>query len=226
MSILEKDENGLTLKLKIRPRLIERLFYFAVIITLAIFVIMGTFCDSTSCKITEEETTTETEQETAGAVTVETEEEETAAVVEEVEEEEVVEVEVVEVEEEEEEEVVEYSGKVGLTINEVMTEVKNEGTYGKVTGVRFTINNEKEDFMPAVEVYTYEDGDTSSVFATKPREERIYSTLKFPNSNSYELSIASQQFTDLTEDIICKVIIKDKSTDEEVVTETQKFKIT
>ena len=72
-----------------------------------------------------------------------------------------------------------------------MTELKAEGAYGKITGVRFKIDNQKEDFMPKVEIYTYELGDTSSIFATKPREERIYSILDLGKTNSYEISTYS-----------------------------------
>lgn len=236
--VFEKDKGGVTLKIRLNPKLLERLFYIAVIIVLAVLLFLGTFCD-TKCEIADKPTeeTQQTEITTTEETTQEAEEQEAAAEtteevggepdVNETVEETTEEPEINEtVEEEPEPEPVSYSGDVELTINDVMTELKNEGTYGKVTGVRFTINNEKEDFMPKVEVYTYEDGDTSSVFARMPREERVYSTLKLGQENSYELSIASQQFVDLDDYIICKVRVIDKSSDELLIKAEEKFKIT
>lgn len=230
--VVEKGNDGITLKIKINPKLIERLFYLAVIIVLAVFIILGTFCDK-ACETAEEETKETTSAETE-TTTQEAEEETEAAEVEEVEEEEIEEPEVNDTEEindtgevveEEEEEIIEYSGDVELTINEVIYEVRGDSTkYGKVTGVRFTIDNQKDDFMPKVEVYTYEKGDTSSVFATTPREERIYSTVNLGKTMTQELSIASQQFTDLSDWTMCKVIVKDKVSEKILASETEEFK--
>ncbi|MBW2992160.1 hypothetical protein KY345_02990 [Candidatus Woesearchaeota archaeon] len=235
--VVQKGNGGVTLQIKVNPKIIERSFYLTVIIVLAIFVFMGTFCDK-DCEASEEETQ-QAGAAATGATTQETEVQEETAVNETAEEE----PEVNETAEEEpvvnetvvnetvvnetEEEPVVYSGDVELVVNEVMTEIKGDTVeYGKITGVRFTISNEKDDFMPLVKVYTYEDGDTSSIFARIPREERIYSELKLGKSMTQELTVASQQFPDLDEYVICKVVVYNKATEKELASVEEKFKIT
>ena len=231
--VFQKDSEGITLKIKIKPKHIERRFYLTVIIVLAFFVIMGTFCGK--CGDDAEETTKQATGGTAEAAASSAGEQNESAAVEEIEEPAINETinltaeanETAEINETEEEEIIEYSGRVELTINEVMSEIKgDEVQYGKITGVRFTIDNGKDDFMPKVEVYTYEDGDTSSVFAKIPRVERIYSTVKLGKSTIQELEISSQQFPDLDENVVCKVVVKDKDTGDTLVSEESKFKIT
>jgi len=225
--------DGVTLQIKINPKMIERIFYLAVIITLAIFLVLGTFCDKGACK-TEEDNTQQTDTTTTTA-TAQEQQEKTVAEVQAVEEEQPPAEETTEEtpaandtqEPAEEPAQIVYSGDVDITINEVMTEIKGTDVkYGKVTGVRFTIKNEKDNFMPLVKVYTYEDGDTSSVFAKTPRTERIFSELKLGKSTTQELDIISQQFTNLNSYVICKVVVYNKVTEKELATATQKIKIT
>jgi type II secretory pathway pseudopilin PulG len=241
---------GITLKIKVTPRAIERVIYLTIIIILASFLVFNIVSDRSSAdkeekKVTEmtgaaansaegQNNTGETTQEEAvaeeepqvieEAAAEEPAANETAAAANETAEiNETAEAnETTEINETEE---TNSSGSVDLTINEVMTELKNGGTYGKVTGVRFTISNEKEDFMPSVEVYTYEDGETATIFTSTPRVERVYSTLKLGQTNSYELDITSQQFTDLENYVICNVVVKDKTSDKAWATATEKLKI-
>jgi hypothetical protein len=240
------NNEGITLKIKLTPQIMERLVWALIILVLAFFVIFGTFCDKCQSNNTPEQKESAV---TGAAVTGANEKntitdsglqdlvEETETVGEanesaEEQSEETAETaanntiqlnETIEANETVEE--VTYSGNIDLTINDVITELKNEGKYGKVTGVRFTINNEKKDFMPLVEVYTYVDGETGTVFVSQPRVERIYSDLKLGESNSYELEISSQQFTDLNSYVVCKVVIKDKSSEEILTTATERTKI-
>ena len=227
------DNDGITLQIKINPRLIERLFYIAIIITLAVFLILGTFCSKSSCKTEEIQDTENTTQQTQTTETT-TQGQEEESVISDIQEDTTPEAEPPANETSDtttttgasSQQTVSYSGDVEMTINQVMSEVKGDSTkYGKITGVRFTINNEKSDFMPLVKVYAYEDGDTSSVFATTPRAERIYSELKLGKSMTQELDITSQQFINLNEYVVCKVVVYNKATGKEVGSATEKFKI-
>jgi hypothetical protein len=238
-------DEGITLKIKLTPRWIERTIFIIIISVLAALLLMGTFCktgcndsaenskktkDAAGAAQQEQEIAAEAAQEEAAdeqvqesaevaGETNETADVNTTAEVNES-------ADSNQTSEANETSEASYSGNISLTINEVMTEIKNEGTYGKITGVRFTIKNEKENFMPLVEVYTYEDGESGTVFVSQPRTERVYSTLQLGKTNSYELEIVSQQFANLDNFVICKVVVKDKTSEDVLATATEKLKIT
>jgi len=111
-----------------------------------------------------------------------------------------------------------YNGMINLTVGDIESE---KGTYtssgvewGKITKVSFTIDNQKEAFMPKVQVYTYNMA-SSTVMKTLVRGEIIYSTQELGEKKEHSLDVESQPFTgdDLDRVVFVKVVLKNQKTD-------------
>jgi type II secretory pathway pseudopilin PulG len=111
-----------------------------------------------------------------------------------------------------------YNGMINLTVGDIESE---KGTYtssgvnwGKITKVSFTIDNQKEAFMPKVQVYTYNMA-SSDVMSNMARGEIIYSTQELGEKKEHSLDVESQPFTgdDVDKAIFVKVVLKNQKTD-------------
>jgi len=54
------------------------------------------------------------------------------------------------------------SGKITFTIDKITSEVKGED-WAKVTKIKYTIDNQKQDFFPKLLVYCYDDNDEEDI---------------------------------------------------------------
>ncbi len=113
----------------------------------------------------------------------------------------------------------ELDGEFHLIVDSVKSETgeyESSGIkWGKITEVTFTIDNQKEDFMPKIEVTTYNMG-SSTMMKNRLRGEVIYSEHEVGSKRQHSLEVESQPFTDDDVDkvVFVKVVMRDKSTDE------------
>lgn len=171
------DEKEIVIKIK--PRMLERAVYWIVILALIVLVI---FNPLSKIKFGLSTTVESGETVQAGDAVISDVEknetkEETPAKEETKEEEQT----------SQEEQTQTLSGKITMVITSITTEKDDDGNPTKVKEVKFSIDNQKEDFRPNIKIYFYDDSDMDEV-KENVRAEATFPTLIAGTSKDYKIT--------------------------------------